>query len=346
MNFCINNWGIYWAQNTFFQFFIPRGIIFSHIYLNHAKQKNPMPIKIKDGLPAIEELKKENVFVMTENRAIHQDIRPLKIAILNLMPEKAKTELHLFRRLSNTPIQIEIDLIRPETHECKNTSKEHLDEFYKTFGQIKTKKYDGLIITGAPVEQLNFEEVNYWDELKEIMEWSKHNVSSTMHICWAAQAGLYYHYGINKHALPRKQFGVYRHRLNVSNCPLTRGFDDFFFAPQSRHTTVLREDIMKIPSLKIISESLDSGVYIVVSEDKRQVFVTGHSEYDPFSLKQEYERDKAKGMQIHLPENYYPDDDPEKVPVVNWRSHSNLLFMNWINYYVYQVTPYDILEIR
>jgi len=305
-----------------------------------------MPIKIKENLPAIKELKRENVFVITENRAMHQDIRPLKIAILNLMPEKPKTELQLLRRLSNTPIQIEIDLFHPETHECKNTSKEHLNEFYTTFTKIKSNKYDGLIITGAPVEHLEFEDVNYWNELKEIMEWSKHNVCSTLHICWAAQAGLYYHYGVKKYPLGKKQFGVFRHTVNNKNCPLIRGFDDIFWVPQSRHTTILKDEIIKMPALEIISESAQSGLYIVTSKDNRQVFVTGHSEYDPLTLKQEFDRDLAKGMKMDLPENYYPDNDPNKEPLVKWKSHSTLLFMNWVNYYVYQMTPYNLSEIK
>jgi homoserine O-succinyltransferase/O-acetyltransferase len=305
-----------------------------------------MPIKIQDSIPAVEELRKENVFVITENKAIHQDIRPLKIAILNLMPEKPKTELHLFRRLANTPIQIEIDLFRPKNHECKNTSKAHIEEFYTTFDKIKSNKYDGLIITGAPVEKLEFKDVDYWGELEEIMEWSKHNVSSVLHICWAAQAGLFYHYGVKKYLLPKKQFGVFKHTVNYKDYPLTRGFDEFFFAPHSRYTSVVREDIAKVPSLKIISESEDGGIYIVVSDDGKHVFITGHSEYDPLTLKEEYERDKAKGIPIDIPRNYFPADDPSRMPLVNWQSHSTLLFMNWINYFVYQRTPYNISEIE
>jgi homoserine O-succinyltransferase/O-acetyltransferase len=303
-----------------------------------------MPIKIKEGLPAIDALRRENVFVMTESRAVHQDIRPLKIAILNLMPEKLKTELQLFRRLSNTPIQVEIDLLHPETHESKHTSREHLEEFYTTWSKVKSEKYDGLIITGAPVEHLEFGEVDYWGELKEIMEWSKHNVSSTLHICWAAQAGLYYHHGIKKRPLPKKSFGVFRHTAR-RNYPLTRGFDDVFWVPHSRHTTVSGSDIRKIPSLNIISESKESGVYIVTSNDDKQFFVTGHSEYDPMTLAQEFERDKSKGMEIDVPENYFPENNPAEHPLVKWNSHSTLLFMNWVNYYVYQRTPYDLSQI-
>ncbi|MCB9359357.1 homoserine O-succinyltransferase [Candidatus Woesearchaeota archaeon] len=302
-----------------------------------------MPIKIKDGLPAVKQLREENIFVMTEHRAAHQDIRPLKVLILNIMPEKPKTELQLLRRLSNTPLQVEVDLIHPETHQSKNTSKMHLDLFYKNFKDIKHQKYDGMIITGAPVEQLEFEEVNYWDELKEIMEWSKHNVTSTLHICWAAQAGLYYHYGIGKHPLDKKAFGVFKHIVYKDNDhdDLVRGFDDEFWAPHSRHTTISREEILKVPELDLISDSKEAGVYMVASKDKRQVFVTGHSEYDPDTLKQEFERDIKKGLKIDVPENY-----DVKKPKVKWRSHSSLLYSNWINYYVYQLTPYKLDQIK
>lgn len=305
-----------------------------------------MPIKVKDGLPAIGELQKENIFVMEETRATHQDIRPLEIAVLNLMPEKAKTELHLLRRLSNTPLQIELDLFHPQTHSSKNTPREHLDMFYKNFDVIKQHKYDGLIITGAPVELFKFEEVDYWKELQDILEWSKSNVTSTLHICWAAQAGLYHHYGINKYPIGSKQFGVFSHKINEKNCPLVRGFDDVFWAPHSRHTTILREDIDRIDKLNIISESEEAGVYIIISNDSKQIYVTGHSEYDALTLKQEYERDKTKGLKIDIPKNYFPNDDPCKEPRVTWSSHSNLLFTNWINYYVYQQTPYQIEEIN
>jgi homoserine O-succinyltransferase/O-acetyltransferase len=305
-----------------------------------------MPIKIQDGLPAIEQLEKENIFVMTENRASHQDIRPLEIAIINLMPEKPKTETHLLRSLSNSPLQLNISLFHPMNHECRTTSKEHMETFYKTFDEAKKKKYDGLIITGAPVEKMNFEEVDYWDELKDIMDWSKHNVYSVLHICWAAQAGLYHNYGIRKHPLETKTFGVFEHQVNNKDCPLVRGFDDTFWAPHSRHTTVYREDILKVPSLDLISESEEAGVYMVSSRDGKQVFVTGHSEYDSDTLKNEYERDIRKGLKIDIPKNYFPNDDSSKTPKVNWRSHSNLLFSNWINYYVYQQTPYDIERIE
>ena len=305
-----------------------------------------MPIKVRDGLPAISQLQKENIFVMSETNAKNQDIRPLKILLLNLMPEKSKTELHILRRLSNSPIQVELDLIHPATHEGKNTAKEHLDTFYKTFGETKHNKYDWLIITGAPVEHLQFEEVDYWKELTEIMEWSTHNVTSTLHICWAAQAGLYYHYGVNKHAIEAKKFGVFSHTILNKNCPLVRGFDDEFMAPHSRHTTVFPEDIRDVKELEILSTSKDAGIYIVVSTDGKQIFVTGHSEYDVLTLKEEYERDKAKGLNIQVPKNYFPNDDPTKMPLTLWSSHSNLLFTNWINYYIYQKTPFKIDEIK
>jgi len=304
-----------------------------------------MPIKVKDGLPAAKELQEEGVFVINESSALHQDIRPLKIAILNLMPEKPKTELHLLRRLSNSPIQLEIDLLHPKKHNPKTTSQEHLEEFYKHFDDVKSNKYDGLIITGAPVEELEFEEVDYWDELKEIMEWSKHNVTSTLHICWAAQAGLYYHHGVNKKPLNQKEFGVFKHHIKTENCPLTRGFDDTFWAPHSRHTTILKEDIANIPNLDIISESEEAGVYLIISKDNKNIFITGHSEYDTITLMQEYERDKAKGMKVDLPKNYFPKNNPDESPLVKWRSHSTLLYMNWINYYVYQMTPFQLEDI-
>jgi homoserine O-succinyltransferase/O-acetyltransferase len=304
----------------------------------------PMPIKVKENLPAVEALRRENVFVMTEERALHQDIRPLRIAILNLMPEKPKTELQLLRRLSNTPIQTEIDLLHTETHMPKNTPRSHLDQFYTTFSSIRHRKYDGMIITGAPVEHLEFKDVEYWDELKEIMEWTKRNVNSTLHICWAAQAGLYHHHGIGKYPLDKKRFGVFRHTAS-RNYPLTRGFDDVFWVPHSRHTTVSGDEIRKNRNLRIISESEESGVYIVASRNDRQFFVTGHSEYDPMTLAQEFQRDRSKGLEIEIPRNYFPDNDASKLPLVKWNSHSTLLFMNWVNYYVYQMTPYDISKI-
>ncbi|NLY43613.1 MAG: homoserine O-succinyltransferase [Clostridiaceae bacterium] len=304
-----------------------------------------MPIKIPDNLPATEILNNENIFVMTEKRAIHQDIRPLRIAILNLMPTKIATETQLLRLLGNTPLQVEIELLHTGTYKSKNTSQEHLLTFYKTFEDVKHQKFDGLVITGAPVEHLKFEEVDYWEELKEIMEWSTHNVTSTFHICWAAQAGLYYHYGIPKYPLKEKMFGVFRHKVNVKNTPLLRGFDDIFYAPHSRYTEVRRDDIEKIGELEILSESDVAGVYIVASKNGRQIFVTGHSEYDQNTLRYEYERDLSRGIDIAIPKNYFPDDDPTKEPNVVWRSHANLLYSNWLNYYVYQVTPYNIDEI-
>jgi len=305
-----------------------------------------MPIKIPEHLPANSILKGENIFCMTEKRALSQDIRPLKIAILNIMPTKIVTETQLARVLGNTPLQVEIDFVMTASHKSKNTSQEHIDEFYKTFDDIKHNKYDGLIITGAPVELLDFEEVTYWDELKEIMEWSKTNVTSTMHICWGAQAGLYYHYGIPKYNLPEKLFGVYKHKVNRKTTMLVRGFDDEFYAPHSRNSYVKQEDINAEPDLVTISTSKEAGVYIVASKDKKRIFVTGHSEYDADTLAKEYFRDLDAGIDIKIPKNYFPGDNPKNKPVVTWRSHANLLFSNWINYYVYQITPYNINEIK
>jgi len=304
-----------------------------------------MPIKIPNDLPAAETLINENIFVMFEDRALHQDIRPLQIVILNLMPNKIVTETQILRLLGNSPLQVDIVLLHPKSHVSKNTSREHLIKFYNTFDEIREQKFDGMIITGAPVEHLEFEEVDYWEELKEIMEWSKTHVFSTFHICWAAQAGLYYHYGIPKYKLPQKMFGVFPHRVCKKNEKLLRGFDDVFYVPHSRHTEVRKEDILKVPELEILAESEEAGIYIVASKNGRQVFVTGHSEYDPLTLKEEYERDKAKGLNINLPKNYFPGDDPNAMPIVNWRSHANLLFSNWLNYYVYQETPYNLDEI-
>ncbi|MBP3962233.1 homoserine O-acetyltransferase MetA [Paenibacillus lignilyticus] len=301
-----------------------------------------MPIKVPDQLPAKDVLTDENIFLMDESVAYHQDIRPLRIAILNLMPTKETTETQLLRLIGNTPLQVEVVLLHPRTHTSKNTSSEHLESFYKTFEDIKHEYYDGLVITGAPVETLPFEEVNYWEELKDIMDWSARRVTSTFHICWGAQAGLYHHYGIPKYELPDKVFGVFPHTVEKRNVPLVRGFDELFLVPQSRHTEVRREDIANIGDLDILSESPDAGVYLVASKDGRQVFVTGHSEYDPLSLKAEYDRDVAKGMDIALPKNYYPNNDPSKIPLSSWRAHANLLFSNWLNYYVYQQTPYDL----
>ncbi len=305
-----------------------------------------MPIKIPNELPAVKVLNSENIFVMTEKRAITQDIRPLKLLILNLMPLKIDTETQLSRMLGNTPLQIEIELLKTSTYESKNTSAEHLLSFYKTFDEVRHRKFDGLIITGAPVEQMEFEEVEYWDELCEIMEWSKKNVTSTFHICWGAQAGLYYHYGIKKYPLEKKLFGVYPHTVEYKNSILMRGFDDTFYVPHSRHTTVKREDIEKIPELKILSTSPQAGVYAVSSKNGRQIFITGHSEYDPGTLKKEYLRDKNLGLPIEIPENYFPNDDDSLEPVSTWRAHANLLYTNWLNYFVYQTTPYDINEIK
>ncbi|HBC95445.1 MAG TPA: homoserine O-succinyltransferase [Clostridium sp.] len=305
-----------------------------------------MPIKIRDDLPAAEILNRENIFVMPENEAFHQDIRPLKIAILNLMPIKITTEVQLLRLIGNTALQIEIELLHPKTHICKNTSEEYLTTFYKTFDEVRDEKFDGLIITGAPVERLKFEQVNYWEELEDIMEWSIHNVYSTLHICWGAQAGLYYHYGIPKYNLGEKMFGVFKHKVLQKDIKLVRGFDDEFFAPHSRYTEVRRDDIEKVDDLTIVAESREAGIYLVMSKNGRQIFIMGHSEYDPLTLKSEYLRDKAKGSDVKIPKHYFPGDDPRRDPVVRWRGHSNLLFSNWLNYYVYQQTPYDLEKIE
>ena len=301
-----------------------------------------MPVNIPDNLPAIEVLKDENIFVMTESQAIRQDIRPLRLLILNLMPVKITTETHLLRMLANTPLQVEITLLNMFSHVSKNTPIEHLITFYKSFNEVKHKRFDGLIITGAPVELLQFEEVDYWEELKEIMNWADNNVTSTLYICWAAQAGLYYHYGIPKYELPQKMFGIFKHTLNNHKVPIVRCFDDEFLVPHSRHTEIRREDIIKIPNLEIVSESAMSGVYLVRDIDKSRIFVTGHSEYDAETLNEEYIRDLTKGLDIQIPYNYFPDDDPSLQPPMRWKSHAGLLFSNWLNYYVYQETPYDI----
>jgi len=305
-----------------------------------------MPIKIPDKLPAAKTLRNENIFVMTEKRALHQDIRPLKIAILNLMPTKIATETQLLRLIGNSPLQVEVELLHTKTYQSKNTPEEHLITFYKTFDEIKNQKFDGLIITGAPVETMRFEDVDYWDELTQIMEWSLHNVTSTFHICWGSQAGLYYHYNIPKYTLDEKVFGVFPHKINKKNVKLLRGFDDVFYAPHSRYTEISREDVKKVPQLEILSESKESGIYIIASKDGRQIFVTGHPEYDPLTLHQEYVRDLEKGLPIAMPKNYYPDNNPSKSPIVKWRSHANLLYANWLNYYVYQETPYDLNSIK
>jgi len=305
-----------------------------------------MPIKIPNRLPAVKTLREENIFVMTEKRAITQDIRPLKILVLNLMPKKIETETQFARLLGNSPLQVEMDLIHTKSHQSKNTSTEHLLAFYKTFDDVKMNKYDGMIITGAPIEHLEFEEVEYWDELCEIMEWSKKNVTSTFHICWGAQAGLYYHFGIKKYPTEKKLFGIFPHTVEYKNSILFRGFDDVFMVPQSRHTTVKREDIERVSKLKILASSEETGVYAISTNNGKQIFITGHSEYDVDTLKNEYLRDKEKGLDIDVPKNYFPNDDPTKEPIVSWRSHANLLYSNWLNYFVYQTTPYDIDTIK
>ena len=305
-----------------------------------------MPIKIPDNLPAVKTLTDENIFVMTENRAISQDIRPLRILILNLMPKKIETETQFARLLGNTPLQVEMELIHTKSHQSKNVTEEHLLAFYKTFDDVKDENFDGMIITGAPVEHLAFEEVEYWQELCEIMEWSKTHVHSTFHVCWGAQAGLYYHYGIQKHGVPEKMFGVFPHRVEYKNSILFRGFDDVFMVPQSRHTTVLREDIEAVYPLRILASSEETGVYAVTTKNGRQIFVTGHSEYDADTLKNEYVRDLSQGKPISIPKNYFPNDDDTQPPIVSWRGHAHLLFSNWLNYFVYQSTPYDIKKVE
>ena len=305
-----------------------------------------MPIKIPNELPATSTLTKENIFVMTETRALTQDIRPLQILLLNLMPTKVDTETQLARVLGNTPLQIELELIAPSGHVSKNTSQAHMLAFYKTFEEVKHRTFDGLLITGAPVELMEFEEVDYWSELCEIMEWSKTNVHSTLHICWGAQAGLYYHYGIQKRTLDQKLFGVFQHTVEDPNFILFRGFDDKFWVPHSRNTTVDREDIEAVPGLKIMAASPEAGVYAVKTDGGRQVFLMGHAEYDRDTLYKEYMRDVAAGIDIQVPANYFPDDDPGKMPLVKWRSCAHLLYTNWLNYCVYQTTPYDIQSIK
>jgi len=303
-----------------------------------------MPIKIPNKLPATKTLNNENIFVMTETRAITQDMRPLRILMLNLMPTKVVTETQIARLIGNTPLQVELELLQTG-HVPKNTSEEHMLAFYKRFDEVKDQRFDGMIITGAPVEQLDFEEVEYWDELTEIMEWSKTHVHSTFHICWGAQAGLYYHYGIQKRPLEKKLFGVFPHEVEYKRSILFRGFDDTFMIPHSRHTTVRREDIEAVPTLNILSSSPQAGVFVVTVKEGRQVFVTGHAEYDADTLLREYTRDKEAGLEIAVPENYFPDDDDTKEPLVTWRSAANLLYSNWLNYFVYQTTPYDLTQI-
>ena len=304
-----------------------------------------MPIAIPNDLPAAEILQNENIFVMKQTRAETQQIRPLEIVLLNLMPTKIVTETQLSRMLGNTPLQVHLELMMLSSHKPKNTPEEHLLAFYKTFDELKDRKFDGMVITGAPVENMPFEQVGYWEELKQIMEWSKDHVHSTFHICWGAQAGLYYHYGINKKPLPEKLFGVFSHKADYKRAILLRGFDDEFWVPHSRHTTVDRADIEAVPALKILASSDEAGVYIVMNKEGRQIFVTGHSEYDPDTLEREYFRDKYRGLPIQVPKNYYPDDDDSQAPIVRWRGHGNLLYSNWLNYFVYQTTPYDIMTV-
>jgi len=301
-----------------------------------------MPIRVQNDLPVKEILEQENIFVMDEHRAMHQDIRPIKIGLLNLMPLKEDTELQILRSLSNTPLQVDVVFVNVSSHKSKNTSTSHLNKFYVSFEEIKDQRFDGFIITGAPVEQMPFEEVDYWEELKEIMEWTKTHVTSTMHLCWGAQAGLYYHYGIEKVQLDEKVFGVFEHRVKNRKTPLVRGFDDVFYAPHSRHTTVPTEAIESEEQLIILAESEEAGVFLTMSLDGKQIFVMGHPEYDRVTLNNEYMRDKNKGLEIALPKNYYPDDNFENRPLLTWRSHANNLYTNWVNYYVYQTTPYDL----
>ena len=305
-----------------------------------------MPIKIPNSLPATGVLESENIFVITESRAISQDIRPLHILLLNLMPTKIATETQLARVLGNTPLQVELELLQVSSHESKNVSQQHMLAFYKTFDQIRQNKYDGMVITGAPVEHLPFEEVDYWDELCEIMAWSRNHVHSTFHICWGAQAGLYFHYGVRKVPLEKKLFGVFPHRVERRSSILLRGFDDVFMVPHSRHTTILREDVEAVPQLKILASSEEAGIYAMATDQGRQVFITGHSEYDPDTLEKEYLRDKNAGLPIEVPKNYYPNDDDTQFPLSTWRAHANLLYSNWLNYFVYQNTPYDLSEIQ
>ncbi len=303
-----------------------------------------MPIKTQSDLPAKEILEKENIFVMDEKRALHQDIRAIRIGILNLMPLKEETELQLLRSLSNTPLQVDVAFLTVSTHESKNTSMSHLNKFYETFADVRDRYFDGLIITGAPLEQMEYEEVDYWEELCGIFEWTKTHVTSTLHLCWGAQAGLYYHYGLKKYGLPKKMFGVYEHRVMNRKVPLVRGFDDCFMAPHSRHTEVRAEDIRRVEELTVLAESGEAGVFLAIADEGRRVFVMGHPEYDRITLDKEYKRDKGKGLQIEMPVNYYPDGDETKKPNLQWRSHGNILYSNWLNYYVYQNTPYEFIN--
>jgi len=302
-----------------------------------------MPIKIQGDLPVKEILERENIFVMDEGRAVHQDIRPIQILILNLMPLKEETELQLLRSLSNSPLQVDVTFMAVESHEAKNTSLSHLNKFYETFTDVKKRKFDGMIITGAPVEQMPFEEVDYWNELTEIMDWTEEHVTSTIFLCWAAQAGLYHYYGLQKRILDHKMFGVFEHRVLNRKIPLVRGFDDVFYAPHSRHTEVPMEEIRKVEALTVLAESDEAGLFLAMAENGRKIFVMGHPEYDRVTLDGEYKRDLAKNLPIDLPKNYYPDDNPENRPLLTWRSHANNLYTNWLNYYVYQITPYDLM---
>lgn len=304
-----------------------------------------MPIKIPDNLPAAKILEGENIFVMTDKRALSQDIRPLKVLIVNIMPTKITTETQLLRALSNTPLQIDAEFINMDSHESKNTPVEHLSTFYKTFAEVKNNRYDGVIITGAPVEHLPYEEVDYWQEFCEILDWTKTHATSTFHICWAAMAGLYRHFGIQKRLLDKKVFGIFKHKTLNRHSRLTRGFDEYFLAPHSRHTEVRREDIENIPQLEIVADSDEAGVYIAKTKDNKMIFVMGHSEYEFDTLDKEYKRDLDKGLPIEMPVNYYPDNDPSKTPLMTWRSHNHLLFTNWLNYFVYQTTPYSLEEV-
>lgn len=305
-----------------------------------------MPIRIHHELPAYKSLQNENIFVMSKERAEHQDIRPLKIIILNIMPKKIETETQLMRLLSNTPLQVDIELLNLASHISKNTPENHLSNFYTTFENVKNNKYDGMIITGAPVEQLEFEEVDYWEEICSIMEWSKFNVFSTLHICWGAQAGLYYHFGIQKKLLPKKLFGVFEHKIEYNNSQLLKGFDDIFMVPHSRHTTIERSDIESDENLQILASSHEAGIYIAANKNGRQYFITGHSEYDRNTLAEEYLRDIEKGLEIDVPCNYFPENNPEKEPHFSWGCHANLMFSNWLNYCIYQSTPYDLSELE
>lgn len=305
-----------------------------------------MPIKVQSGLPAREKLERENVFTMDENRAMHQDIRPIEVGILNLMPLKEDTELQILRELSNTPLQVDVTFVVVGSHESRNTSSSHLNKFYNTFDEIKDQKFDGFIITGAPVEQLEYEDVDYWKEFEQICEWTKTNVTSTMHLCWGAQAGLYHHYKIPKHKLDEKMFGIFEHKVSNRKIPLVRGFDDYFLAPHSRHTEVRREDIDKAPALTVLAESPEAGVFLLMDTTGKKIFVMGHPEYDRVTLHTEYMRDKEKGLDIQLPKNYYVDDDYTIRPNLQWRAHANALYSNWLNYYVYQATPYEYTAVQ